>query len=182
MPRLRLAGQDSPLEHVTLMPTTYPFRWAEHLIVRLPPAGIDGILHIDVKTAGEWGGILVVDAEGNCIGVYVRRRVVEYPLPFEASEIEDVRAACWRHRLLAQIPFDPFTAALLTVFVVSPVLLLTAYFALPPLSVVSTVSCIGAIYVMYQAPGFPAIRLPTALAALTQAILGVLLLVRWLAG
>lgn len=160
--------------------TSYPFRLPDRLISRLPRAGADGLSYIDVKVDGKWDGILVVDPEGNCRGVHVRRQVEEFPLDFESSQIEDVRAACLWNRLLAQIPLDFFDAALLLVFVVSPVVLLMSLFLLPPLSLVSTTVCLLAIFVMYKTPGFIFIRLPAALFALAQAISGIVLFATWL--
>jgi hypothetical protein len=159
--------------------TTYPFQLRQELAARLPPPAPDGRCYIDVKVGGAWDGILVVDPQGVCSGIYVRRRIEEWPLPFDASQIEDVRPACPWNRVLAQIPFDLFTGSLVTVIIVSPALLVLSVLLFPPLAVVSVVACTLAIYFMYQASGFPFIRLPVAILGVGQVIVGVMLLARW---
>jgi len=161
------------------MPTTYPFRLPDGLIARLPPPARDGWRYIDVKVRGAWDGILVVDPGGACVGIHVRRRVEEFPLPFEPSQIEDVRPASMRNRILAQLPFGLFEASLLTVFIVSPALLVLSRTVLPPLSGASAVACLLAIYGMYQEPGFIFIRPLASLLSLAQAIVGAVWFVSW---
>ena len=161
------------------MHTSYPFRLPDDLIARLPHPGADGLSYIDVKVSDTWDGILVVNAEGNCIGIHLRRRVEEYPLPFEVSQIQDVRPACFRHRVLAQVPFDSFEASLLTVFAVSPVLLVLSRFVFAPLSAVSAVACLIAIYSLYRLPGFWVFRPLAALVGLAQAVLGASWFAHW---
>ena len=58
----------------------------------VPPASKDGHFYLDVRIKNRWDGVLVVNREGMCIGIYVQRRIEEYPLPFEAGDIEDVRS------------------------------------------------------------------------------------------
>jgi hypothetical protein len=164
---------------VRRMSTTYPFRLPDDLIARLPPPTADGRRYIDVKVRGVWDGILVVDVEGSCVGIHVRRRVEEFPIPFEPSQIEDVRPACVWNRFLAQLPFDLFAASLFAVFIVSPVLLLLSRILLPPLSGASAAVCLVAIYVMYQLPGFPVFRPLAAMAGLAQAVVGALWFASW---
>ncbi len=149
-------------------------------MARLPPPERDGYHHVDVKVNGEWDGILVVDSSGICTGVYVGRRTEEWPLPFEAAEIQDLRPACLRNRLLAQIPFDLWDGALLTVFIVSPIFLVLAHNLLPALALPAVIGSALAIYLMYQAPGFPFIRLPAAMLALTEIIIGARQLLAWI--
>jgi len=161
------------------MATTYPFRLSDNLVGRLPRPATDGLRYIDVKVRGAWDGILVVNSDGCCVGIHVRRRVEEFPLPFEPSQIEDVRAACMWNRVLAQLPFDLYDASLVTVLIVSPALLVLSRTLLPPLSGVSTVACLFAIYFMYQSPGFPFIRPLVAVAGLAQAIMGAAWFLRW---
>jgi hypothetical protein len=154
------------------MPTTYPFRIPDDLIARLPSPGADGRSYIDVKVRGAWDGILVVDAYGSCVGIHVRRRVEEFPLPFEPSEIEDVRSPCGRNRARAQFPFSFWSASLVTVLIVSPVLLVASRTLLAPLAGLSAAASLLAIYLMYQSPGFPLIRPFAALVGLGEAIVG----------
>ena len=161
------------------MPTEYPFRLSDALIRRLPAPAIDGLRNIDVKVRGTWDGILVVNAEGSCIGIRVRRRVEEFPLPFEPSHIEDVRSACLWNRALAQVPFDLYDASLVTVLIVSPALLVLSRIVLPPLSLVAAAACLLSAYFMYQSSGFPFIRPLAALAGLAQAVVGIAWFVRW---
>lgn len=159
--------------------TKYPFRLADELIARLPPTAPDGLRYIDVKVGGAWDGILVVNSEGNCVGVHVRRRVEEFPLRFEVSQIEEVRPACLWNRLLAQVPFDLYAASLSTVFIGSPILLLLSNTLVPPLSAVAVVACLLSIYFMYQVSGFPFIRPLAAILGLTQAVVGTACFLRW---
>jgi len=161
------------------MPTIYPFPLPKELIARLPPLAADGLRYIDVKVRGAWDGILVVDARGSCVGIHVRRRVEPFPLPFEPSQIEDVRPASTWNRLLAQLPFDLFAASLLTVFLISPALLVLSRTLLAPLSAASALACLPAIYCMYQSPGFPLIRPFAAVVGLAQAILGAVWFLFW---
>jgi hypothetical protein len=156
------------------MPTTYPFPLPDALVSRLPAPAADGRCYIDVKVRGAWDGILVVDAHGSCVGIHVRRRVEELPLPFEPSEIEDVRSPCVWNRALAQLPFSLWSASLLTVFIVSPALLLMSRTLLSPLAGVSAAASLLAIYLLYQSPGFPIIRPLVALVGLAQFIVGAL--------
>jgi hypothetical protein len=161
------------------MTTTYPFRLSDQLGGRLPAPGSDGLRDIDVKVRGAWDGILVVDSEGHCVGIRVRRRVEEWPLPFDPAQIEDVRPACLWNRVLAQVPFDLYGASLVTALIGSPVLLVLSKMVFPPLSLVAAVACVLSIYFMYQVHGFPFIRPLAALAGLAQAVVGIAWFVRW---
>ena len=162
------------------MTTMYPFRLSEELSSRLPAPGADGLRDVDVKVRGAWDGILVVNSEGCCIGIRVRRRVDEFPLPFDPSQIEDVRPACLWNRALAQVPFDLYDASLVTVLIGSPVLLVLSKLVFAPLSLVAVAACLISIYFMYQVHGFPFIRPLAALAGLAQAVVGTAWFVRWL--
>ena len=122
----------------------------------------------------------MVDSSGICSGVYVGRRIEEWPLPFEAADIQDLRPACLRNRLLAQIPFDLWDFALLTVFIASPMFLVLAHNLLPALALLSVMGSAIAIYLMYQAPGFPFIRLLAATLGLAEIIIGAILLIPWI--
>jgi hypothetical protein len=135
---------------------------------------------LDVRVAGKWDGILVVDGAGMCIGIYVHRRIEEYPLPFAADAIEDIRHASFMNRLLAAFPFDLWDGAVLTIVVLSPIALLLGSFVSPLFALFSVVACAAAIYVMYLAPGFPFIRLPAALLGFAQVMSGGMLLLRML--
>lgn len=159
---------------------TYPFRLSDELIHRLPEPGPNGLRDIDVKVAGTWDGILVVNSDGDCIGVRVRRRVEEWPLRFKPSQIEEVRPACLWNRLLALVPFDLYDASLATVFIGSPVLLVLSKFIAPPLSAVAVVACLLSIYFMYQVSGFPFIRPLAAMVGLSQAAIGTAWFLRWI--
>ena len=160
--------------------TTYPFALPDVLRQRLPSPSRDGNHYLDVRVGRKWDGILVVDAAGLCIGIYVRNRVEEHPLPFAAEEIEDVRRASLGNRLLALLPVDLWDAALLTILVVSPIALFLGYLVSPLFALVSVFACVWAIHIMYQSPGFPFIRLPVANLGLMQIVSGGWLLLRWL--
>ena len=129
---------------------------------------------------GKWDGILVVDTRGSCTGVHVGRRTEEVPLPFDASDIEDVRPGSLINRVLGSLPFDLWDVALLTVFVASPVVLLLAHLMVPALGLLSILGCAAAICLMYQTGGFPLIRLPAALLGLAQMLEGARLVIRWI--
>lgn len=128
---------------------------------------------------GAWDGILVVNSAGSCIGIRVRRRVEEFPLPFEPSQIEDVRPACLWNRALARIPFDLYDASLVTILIVSPALLVLSRTVFPPSSLVAAAACLLSIYFMYQSAGFPFIRPLVACVGLAQALVGITWFVRW---
>lgn len=160
--------------------TAYPFVLRDDLVARLPPPSQDGFHYVDVKVREKWDGSLVVDTRGSCTGVYVGRRTEELPLPFDASDIEDVRPACLINRVLGSLPFDLWDGALVIVFVVSPVVLLLANLMLPALGLLSILGCAAAICLMYQTDGFPLIRLPAALLGLVQMLAGTILVIRWI--
>src|SRR5947209_7906794 len=144
--------------------THCPFRFPDELVQRLPPAAADGCHYVDVRVAGKWDGVLVINKAGLCIGVYLGRSLQECCLPFEANEIEDVRAASLHNRVLAALPFDLWVAALLTIWVFSPTALLLGHFVAPPLALLAVVGCAAAIHVMYLSwEGWSLIRLPTTL-------------------
>jgi hypothetical protein len=113
-----------------------------------------------------------------CIGIYVRRRVEEYPLPFAADQIEDIRRASLFNRFFAALPFDLFDGAVLTIVVFSPIALLLGFFVSPLFAMFSVIACTVAIYIMYLARGFPLIRLPVAVLGLGQIVSGGMLLIR----
>jgi len=163
------------------MKTSYPFALPTSVIGQLPAPGVDGLRNIDVLVGGTWDGILVVNADGYCIGIRVRRRVEEYPLPFEPSAIEAVRPASLWNRALAQIPFDLYDASVVTVLLVSPAFLAASYFWLPALACIAVVACLLSVYFMYQVHGFPLIRPLVALLGLCQAAVGSAWFIRWVA-
>lgn len=158
--------------------TAYPFPLPERLQQRLPAPSRDGNHYLDVRVAGMWDGILVVNDAGRCIGIYHRRRVEEYPLFFAAAQIEDIREASLLNRFLAALPFHLWDGAVLTIVVFSPIALLLAFFVSPLFAMFSVVACAGAIFVMYLAPGFPFIRFPVAVLGLAQIVSGGVLLLR----
>jgi hypothetical protein len=159
--------------------TTYPFALPGTLPQRLPPPARDGRHYLDVRFAGRWDGILVVDREGLCVGVYVGRRVQEYPLPFAPEDIEDLRPASPWNRFQAALPGDPWGWALLAILVISPVSLAVAQSVAPWLALLPVAACAAAIRIMYGVPGFPFIRFPVALCGLAQILSGVVTVVSW---
>jgi len=159
--------------------TTYPFPLPEGLRQRLPPLSRDGNHYLDVRVAGKWDGILVINGAGMCIGIYIRRGVEEYPLPFAPGEIEDIRRASLWNRFLGSLPFDIWSAALLTIFVFSPISLILGRFILP-FALLSIAACATAICFMYRYGGQVIIRLPAALCGVGQIVWGFVLLLRWL--
>jgi hypothetical protein len=161
--------------------THCPFRLPDELIQRLPSPAADGCHYVDVRVARTWDGVLVINKAGFCIGVYLGRCLQECCLPFEASEIEDVRAASLHNRVLAALPFDLWGAALLTIGVFSPTALLLGHFVAPPLALFAVVGCAAAIHVMYLSwEGWPLIRLPMAVLGVNQIVWGLVILLRWL--
>src|SRR5579862_1081351 len=119
------------LESLAAKVMTFPFPIPATLMAKLPPPSRDGKHYLDVCVAGKWDGILVVDGNGMCLGIYVARRITEWELPFTANDIEDIRRASLWHRFLAALPFEPWNSALLTVFVFSPIALLLGWFVWP---------------------------------------------------
>jgi hypothetical protein len=160
--------------------TRFPFSLPDELTRRLPSPAPDGRHYVDVRVAGRWDGILVLDPSGRCLGVYLGGRLQECDLPFAAHQIEDVRRASLHNRVLTAMPFDLWDAALLTLVVFSPAALLLAYFVAPPLALLAMLGCAAAIHVMYLHRGFPLIRLPLAVAGLGQMLAGAAILLRWL--
>ncbi len=162
--------------------TVHPFRLPDALIARLPPPAPDGQRYIDVRFRGAWDGILVVDAGGTCVGIYLGGRVVALPylLPFEPSEIEDVRAASRWNRVLASLPFDFFVASLVAVFIVSPVLLVLSRAVLAPLAGAAAVTSLLALFFLYQSRAYHLTRQFVTLVCLVQVAVGARWFVDWL--
>lgn len=159
--------------------TKYPFAIPAALVPCLPAGARDGNRYCDVCVAGTWEGILVVNDEGLCIGVYALRTVVELPLPFTADQIQAVRAASWWNRLLAAIPCDLYSAAVATVVAFSPAALLLGATVWPGFMLLVVLVNSVAIYVMYRCPGWPLSRLSVALAGMVQLVYGCCELFRW---
>jgi hypothetical protein len=161
--------------------TVHPFRLPDALVARLPPPASDGQRYIDVRVRGAWDGILVVDPAGDCVGIHVRRRVEALPiqLPFEPSQIEDVRAASLWNRSLAAFPFDFFIASLVMAFVVSPVLLVLSRVVLAPFAGVSAMASLLALFCLVLSSAYHLIRQFVALACLAQAAVGASWFLEW---
>lgn len=98
---------------------------------------------------GSWDRILVSKPDGFCVDIRVRGRVREYELPFDESQIENVRPACLSNRILSAVAFGVYEGSLSGVMIVSPVLLILAHFVWRPLSVVAVVICVASICGMY---------------------------------
>ncbi|MEE8575279.1 MAG: hypothetical protein V3T30_07690 [Thermodesulfobacteriota bacterium] len=81
-----------------------PFPFPERLTARLPPPGADGLCYVDILLGGAWEGVLVIDKDFNCIGVYVERSIKRVPLRFTQGDIEDVRPASIQNRAAAAVP------------------------------------------------------------------------------
>src|SRR5580698_6456000 len=111
--------------------TSYPFPLPEAVMRSLQTPAGDGKHYLDVRVAGKWDGILVVDGHGMCIGVYIRRRIEAWSLPFAPNDIEAVRSASVCNRVVAAMPFDLWSSALLTIVVLSPVALLLGWLVWP---------------------------------------------------
>lgn len=152
--------------------TQYPFSFPETLRESLPTAGPDGVRYADVKYRDRWDGILVIDAEYRCVGVYVRRRVEQPQLPFAADEIQEFRAPCLLNKTLASLPawFAIWDASLIGILLVSPCILglssITSPWVCLAVFPIFAVSFVG----MYSSPGFPLIRLPVAILGLFQVL------------
>src|SRR4051794_38447887 len=114
--------------------TTYPFALPTDLQQRLPSAASDGNRYIDVLVAGKWDGVLVIDSSGMCVGIYIRRHIEPYPLPFDAAAIQDIRPVSLWNRCLASLPLDLWDAAVLTIVIISPVVLVLAWLLAPLLA------------------------------------------------
>ena len=167
-----------PATASAVLMTTYPFALPIHLQQLLPSPTPDGNRYVDVLVESKWDGILVVDRAGMCVGIYIRRQVEPYPLPFDAAAIEDVRPASLWNRCLASIPVNLWNAAVLTILLASPGVLVLASLLAPPLAVISLLACALSIRIMYLAPEFPFIRLPVAVLCLCQIITGMGFLLR----
>lgn len=159
--------------------TTYPFQLRDEVIPRLPPPASDGYRYVDVKIGAHWEGILVIADGGMCIGIYVRRRIEQYPLPFQSDQIEDVRTASFCNRILASFPFEPWDAGLLTIGVFSPVALLIARFLAPPVAMLAAIACAASIWVLYSYRGFMVFRPLAALFGLVEILWALGILLRW---
>lgn len=162
------------------MTTKYPFRLPDHLICRLPAPASDGSCDIDIMVNGSWDGILVSKSDGFCVGVRVRGRVREYELPFDDSQIEDVRPACLSNRVLSAVAFGVYEGSLSGVMIVSPVLLILAHFVWRPLSAVAVVICVASICGMYARRGFPFLRPLATVFGVAQVLHGVGEFLVWL--
>jgi hypothetical protein len=114
-----------------------------------------------------------------CIGVYVGRHIEPYPLPFTVSDLEDIRAASLWNRFLGSLPFDFYTAAVVTIVFISPFVLALNRLLPPVPAVFIVIACVLSIRVMYPAGGFPFTRLPVAMLGLAQIIFGMALVIRW---
>ena len=159
--------------------TSHPFLVPNHLVDRLPPVSRDGSRSIDFRIGGRWDGVFVVNDQAECVGTRVQGRVEEVPLSFDASEIEDVRATSLHHRLLVSFPLDLWNTATTCVLVVSPILLILAYYVHSLFLLASVVLCVESIYVMSQAGGFIFIRPLLMIVAASQVIASALPLLRW---
>ncbi|NLS95269.1 MAG: hypothetical protein GXX96_24235 [Planctomycetaceae bacterium] len=160
--------------------TLYPFPFPPHLIPELPEPAKDGNYYVDIRVRDRWDGILVVNAQGMVIGVQVCRGIAEYPLPFAPVDIQGVRPASVCNRFLASIPLNLFSASLISLFLISPVLLVLG-FAVHALFFIGVILlCTGAILLMYQSAGFPWIRLPAALLGIYQVLFAIIGLLKWL--
>jgi hypothetical protein len=160
--------------------TKYPFPIPAALLPKLPAKSRDGNHYVDVCVAGKWDGILVVNADGLCIGIRMGRTTEEWPLPFAGDEIQDIRRASLWNRCLAAIPLDPYSAAVLTIVLVSPAGLLLASLVWPWIAIASVMACTLAVYIMYLAPGWPFTRFPVAILGLSQIIWASVFLIRFL--
>jgi hypothetical protein len=158
--------------------TKYPFPIPAALLSKLPAKSRDGHHYLDVCVAGKWCGILVVNGDGLCLGIYMGRTIEEWSLPFEADEIQDIRRASLWNRFLANIPFDHYSAAVLAIVLISPAALLLALLVSPWIAIVSVLICPLAVYIMYLAPGWPLTRLPAAMLGLIQLVWGSIFLIR----
>src|SRR5437879_9520163 len=115
-----------------------------------------------------------------CIGIYARRRVEQYPVPFQLDQIEEVRAASFRNRLFAGFPFEPWYAALVPIGVFSPVALLIAWLLAPPVAVLAAFGSATAIRVMYLYRGFMVFRPPAAMIGMREIVWALVILLQWL--
>jgi hypothetical protein len=158
------------------MATTFPFDIPECVRAKLPPASTDGKVYADVKFRGRWEGILVINSEYQCVGVYCGRQIIQWPLPFAPSEIEDVRRPCLWNRLLAALPegCDIYGCSVLTIWIGCPLLLILGLAFSRWLLVLMIPLVVLAIALMYAVRGFPLTRLPTALAGLGFALAAVI--------
>jgi hypothetical protein len=162
--------------------TSYPFRLPEPLLSRLPPAAKDGNHYVDIRVKNRgWDGVLVVNAEGMCIGICVSRKAVEFPLPFLPADIEDVRKASLLNRVLSSMPFDLFTVALVIVFLLAPTMLALSVFVLP-LFLLSAViiGCSLAVFFLSIPSGFIFIRPLAIVLGICEVVTAALVLIKHL--
>src|SRR4051794_31476954 len=63
------------------MTTQYPFK-LPFTHKHLPRPGRDGLTLLDVRVKGKWEGVLVVNANFECVGIRSNRETIEWDLPF----------------------------------------------------------------------------------------------------
>lgn len=156
----------------------YPFKIPERLICRLPKPAADGLYYVDVKFRSRWDGILVINSGFECIGVFVRRKIVQCSLPFAPEHIEDFRHASIENWAWASLPspWDPLLVSMVLIPIVIPIFLLLSFlvskwFALLPLAIIW--SCISQ---MYAISGFPLVRPFLTLAGIGEFLFCIFLL------
>ncbi len=154
----------------------YPFPMPKALNTFAVRPAKDGLRYLDVKIGDRWDGILVVDVEDRCIGIYEGRKVRSWPLPFEPDQIQAVRPACGKNRLLASVPQTWFMLGpYLFILVLGPPCLILGKTAHPSFAI-----AVGSVPVAIAGrSGFCLTGLPLLIASLVQTVAALVALLRW---
>ena len=142
----------------------------------LPPARRDGLILADVKVEGSWDGILAIDENHRCVGVYAGREVVDWHLPFAPTDIEAYRKPCAWNRFLAFMPpgiLSPYPV----VWVGCPALIATGHFMSHWLLLAVPMLAFICIVCMYSEGGFPLTRMPSAMVGIALSIVAIAMFV-----
>lgn len=141
--------------------TATPFDLPEEHRGILPEAGRNGLILADVRVAGRWDGILVIDGNHRCTGVYLGGKVIDWSLPFAPADIEAYRKACAWNRFLASMPpelLSPYPV----LWFGCPALMALGHFVSHWMLLSVPVLAGICIIRMYSEGGFPLIRMPSA--------------------
>jgi len=151
-----------------------PFLLPASVVDKVPPASMGEVSYIDVQVDGRWDGVLAVNQSGECIGVFIGRKIHTYPVPFDPKDIRAVRAASQWNMFLATLPgflFSFHDLSMLLAFVICPMLLALGVLLSTGFWVAAIVLAIMSWLMMSSVRGFILMRLPTYCAALCSILL-----------
>lgn len=123
----------------------------------LPAPGRNGLILADIRVDGHWDGILVIDGNHRCVGIYIGWKVIDWTLPFAPTDIEAYRKASVTNRILSFVPSEllgPYG----WVWFGCPALILLSAFVSYWLLLTVPVLAVICIRLMYSQGGFPLIR------------------------